>query len=178
MTPTRSTARDDRLLLWAAGWFAAAVLFHNFDHVRRGAGSVSTDVFVIGTAALPLEVGIVALVAQRHRAAALAAAIAGFSLATGYVVVHFLPARSWLSDSFTSGRNVSPLSWTAASLEVVAATALAVAGLVALKGRGGVASALQSRADQRSARALILHPVVLVMALGNLTVLLASLAQR
>ena len=90
--------------------------------------SVSRDVFWVGTSGVVIEVGIVVLVCQRHRLAPLAAVAVGWSLAPAYVLVHFLPARSWLSDSFTSAHQVSPLSWFAASLEVLAALVLGVTG--------------------------------------------------
>ncbi|MEO7429026.1 MAG: hypothetical protein ABIY48_06545, partial [Acidimicrobiales bacterium] len=105
--------RDDRLLRWTASFFAIAVVLHGLDHARRGADSLHLDVFWAGTSALTIEVGVVVLACQRHRLAPLAASVAGFLLALGYVVVHFLPARAWLSDSLTSATDVSPLSWMA-----------------------------------------------------------------
>ena len=126
---------------------------------------------------MPIEVAVVVLICQRHRLAPLAAAVTGFSLATGYVVVHFLPARSWASDSFTSGVDVSPLSWTAASLEVAAAVALGAAGLLVLRRRGGLASAARPVAGQLPLAAGILHPVALAMLAGNVILLVVSVAQ-
>lgn len=167
----------DQLLVWAATFFAAAVLVHGLDHARRGANSLSLDVFWAGTAAITLEVGIVVLVCQRHRLAPLGAAATGFSLALGYVVVHFLPARSWLSDSFTSGADVSRLSWTAASLEVLAAATLGATGLVVLRRRGGLASAARPHADQQPLGRALTHPVVLAMIGGNAVILVVSAAQ-
>jgi hypothetical protein len=166
---------DDRPLLWAAALFTFAVLVHGADHVRRGADSVGRDVFWVGTAALVLEVGVVVLVTQRHRLAPLAAVAAGFALAAGYLLVHFLPARAWLSDSFPSAVDVSPLSWGAASLEVVAALALGVAGLLVLHRRGGLASAARPNPGQLDLRAALVHPVALAMLLGNAAVLALSL---
>lgn len=163
--------------MWAATFFAAAVVVHGLDHARRGADSLRLDVFWAGTAAIALEVGVVVLVMQRHRLAPLAAAVAGLSLAVGYLVVHFLPARSWLSDSFTSGLDVSRLSWTAASLEVVAATALGAAGLVVLRRRGGLASAPPPRPDQQPPRHVAVHPVVIAMSAGNALILVISAVQ-
>jgi len=114
---------DARLMARAAIFFAFAALVHNADHLRRGGDSVSTEVFWLGSGAIILEVGLVALVFMRHAAAPLGAAIGGFALASGYVFVHFTPARGWLSDSFLSG-GPSPISWTAASLETIAALTL------------------------------------------------------
>jgi hypothetical protein len=137
----RTRPRTDGWLVAAATFFTVAVLVHNSDHLRRGVDVVSKDVFWVGTSSIIIEVGLVVLACQRHRLAPLAAAVGGLSLAAGYLVVHFLPSRSWLSDSFTSATNVSPLSWFAASLEVFAAVTLGVVGLIVLRDRGGLASA-------------------------------------
>lgn len=169
--------RDGSLVVWAAAFFTIAVLLHNADHARRGADSVGRDVFWLGTAGIALEVGVVVLATQRHRLAALAATAIGFPLALGYVVVHFLPARSLFSDSFTSATNVSRLSWSAASLEVAAALTLGIAGLVVLRRRGGVASAAQVNPDQRSVQQAVTHPIALAMILGNAILLAISFAQ-
>jgi hypothetical protein len=169
--------RGDRLLLAAATLFTVAVLIHNSDHLRRGIDSVSRQVFWVGTAGVLVEVGIVVLITQRHRVAPLAAVAIGWSLAPAYVLVHFLPARSWLSDSFTSASHVSPLSWFAASLEVVAAALLGLAGWIVLQQRGGLASAARPHAGQRSLRDALLHPLALVMLTGNVIVVAASFAQ-
>src|SRR3954465_6818665 len=89
---------DQRHLEWAAWFFTVAVIIHNADHVRRNAGALSHDVFAAGTAAMVVEVAVVVVVFLRHRLAPLLAAVAGAALAAGYVVVHFTPARGWLSD--------------------------------------------------------------------------------
>jgi hypothetical protein len=175
--PRTGADRGDRLLLWAAGFFTVAVLVHNGDHLRRGADSVSRQVFWVGTAGVLIEVGVVVLACQGHRLAPLAAVAIGWSLAPAYVLVHFLPARSWLSDSFTSAAHVSPLSWFAASLEVLAALVLGVAGWMVLQQRGGLASAARPHAAQGSWREGLLHPVALVMLAGNVVIVAASLAQ-
>jgi hypothetical protein len=173
----RTEVRTDLWLAAAATFFAAAVLIHNSDHLRRGVDSVSKDVFWVGTSSILLEVGLVVLACQRHRLAALAAAAGGLSLAAGYLLVHFLPTHSWLSDSFTSATNVSPLSWFAASLEVAAATTLGVVGLLVLRERGGLTSATRPNREQRSLRDALLHPVALAMIAGNAAILVISLAR-
>jgi hypothetical protein len=175
-TPS-GTDRGDRMLFWAAAFFAAAVLIHNSDHVRRGVDSVGRDVFWAGTSAIILEVGVVVLAVRRSRVAPAAAAMAGLALATGYIFVHFLPARSWLSDSFVSAARVSPLSWIAASLEAGAALTLGVVGLLVLRRRGGPAFSTAPRAGERSLRSALLHPVVVALVLGNAVILAISFAQ-
>ena len=176
-TRHRPGIRTDAWLAGAATVFAVAVLIHNSDHLRRGADSVNLDVFWIGTSAMFLEVGLVVLGLMRHRLAALAATAGGFSLAAGYVVTHFLPDHGFLSDSFVSATDVSPLSWTAASLEVAAAVTLGVVGLLVLRAGGGLASATRPKAEQRDLRDALLHPVALAMIAGNAVILVVSLVQ-
>jgi hypothetical protein len=161
-----------RRLVAAAAFFTFAVLIHNFDHVRRGPEGVGADVFWIGTAAIFLEVAVVVLIVRRDRRAPALAALAGFGLAIGYLVVHFLPARSWLSDSFVSNPATAALSWFAGSLEVVAALALGVAGYAALRSPAG-----RSEPPKPLGQALR-HPAAAAMILGNVVVLAASFAQR
>lgn len=176
MTTTTTPKRADAQLLHVAALlFAVAVLVHNGDHLRRGGDATHSDVFWIGTAAIVLEVAVVALAVKGHRWAPSAAALIGFPLALGYLVVHFTPARPWLSDSFL-GTGASPLSWVAGSLETVAALALGMAGVVAWRGRrvdpdgGG--------GDEVSWAATLAHPAVAALVLGNLVILAGSLLTR
>jgi hypothetical protein len=159
-----------------AALFTVAVLVHNVDHLRRGVDAVAGDVFVAGTLAIVVEVGVVWLVVAGHRLATLACVATGFSLAAGYLLVHFTPSRGWLSDSLADG-DVDWFSWVAASGETVAAAALGVVGVVAIRGMGGLGASVDGRATdgRRLVRALA-HPVVAVAALGNLAVLVVSLA--
>jgi hypothetical protein len=132
-SPAAGTAPPaDRQLMGAALVFAVAVGLHTLDHLRRGTDSTPKDVFVAGILAFVVEVGVVVVVFMRRPEAPLVAAVAGFSLAAGYVAVHFLPARGVLSDSFTSAADTSWLSWLAGTLEVAAAVALGVAGVAAM----------------------------------------------
>ncbi|MFY9586786.1 MAG: hypothetical protein WAT66_04950 [Actinomycetota bacterium] len=160
-----------RALKIAGAFFAFAVLFHNSDHARRGGESVTTDVFWIGSLAIILEVGVVALIFGDHRDAALAATLVGFSLAVGYVVVHFTPDRGWLSDSFVNG-TPALVSRAAASLEIAGALGLALAGLAAMRA-GSV-----PEQERRSVVAAFRHPIVALMAAGNLAIFLLAVAQR
>jgi hypothetical protein len=167
----------DRWLSRTAVLFTVAVIIHNSDHLRRGVNTLTVEVFWVGIAGILVEVGLVVLICQRHRFAPLAASIGGLGLAGGYLEVHFLPAHGWFSDSFTSATHVSLLSWTAASFEVVAALALAVAGLWALRRRGGLETALRPHPEQRPVIEGILHPLAVVMILSQLITLVVSFVQ-
>ena len=161
----------------AATLFAIGVVVHNADHVRRGAEAVEPDVFWLGTAAVGMEVAIVGLICQRHRTAPLAAAVAGLGLAAGYLFVHFLPERTWLSDPLVAQSDIDRWSVIAASIEVVAALALGLVGLIALRRLGGLRSAARPNPQQRSLRDALLHPVTLTFALTQIGTLAASFAQ-
>ena len=167
----------DRWLVVAAALFAVAELFHGYDHFRRGVDASPRDVFWLGTLAVVLEVVVVVLAVQRHRLAPLANAVGGATLATGYFVVHFLPQHPLFSDSFTSASSVSPLSWLAASLEIVTAAGLAIGGVTALRRRGGLTSSALPYAGQRPWPVAVRHPVALTMIAGNATLLVLSLHQ-
>jgi hypothetical protein len=173
---TADAATEARVLRGLAVLFTVAVLVHNGDHLRRGGDAVAGDVFLIGTAAIFVEVAIVALVLRGGPSAPLAA-ISALPLAVGYVVVHFTPERSWLSDSFVEG-GASAISIAAASLESASAMALGLAGLWALRARGGLAGAGAGAAaagDPPLPLATVLrHPAVLAMAAGNAVILVGS----
>jgi hypothetical protein len=168
--------RDDRRLLTAAGLFTVAVLVHNFDHVRRGVDATPDDVFWLGTAAIAVEVAVVVLICARHRWAPLAAAVIGGSLAVGYLVVHFLPERGWASDSFVSAGYVNPVSWFAATSELLAAAVLAVTGVVAVR-HEGLEAAASPRDDELPLGRAVRHPLAVTMIVGNAVVLAASFVQ-
>lgn len=163
------------MLRWAVLFFSVAVLAHNSDHARRGGDSVSLDLFVVGSLAILIEVAIVVLVLQRHRVAPLAASVTGFSLAAGYVLAHVLPPRGWVSDALFSG-GASPLSQSAAILEIAAALTLGIVGTVVLRRRGGLVSAARDHAAARPLAAALVEPATVAMALGNAVILVVSVA--
>jgi hypothetical protein len=166
----------ERVLRAAAVAFAVVVLLHGADHLRRGADATPGDVFVVGSLAIVVEVGVVALVFARHRLAPIAATAAGLGLAAGYLVVHFTPTRSWLSDSFPGG-DVGVVSWAAGSAEVVAALLLGWSGARLAFGAPALAMASADRSDDddRGWRGA-LHPVVVGMAIGNVAIFVAAVA--
>src|SRR3954447_11944051 len=128
------------VLTRAATLFAAAVIVHNSDHLRRGVSNAHHDVLAAGTASIAVEIAIVVLVFQHHRLAPIASLIAGTFLALGYLEVHFLPAHAVLSDPLTDVAHRSVLSSTAASLELTAAVILSIAAIDVMRRRGGLAS--------------------------------------
>ena len=124
--------RADRVLSYATIFFAAAFLFHNADHMRRGFDTVTPEVLGAGYVASVGALFVIALVIMRHRFAPLVAVAVGFSTALGVAATHLLPQWSSFSDSFPDGR-IDALSWTAGVLEVVGAFALGAAGWYVLR---------------------------------------------
>lgn len=172
---TAETDNEARRLRMTAAVFVMAVLFHNSDHLRRGGDSVPASVFWVGSAAILVEVAIVALAFAPHRITPFAAVVAGFGLALGYMTVHFTPQRSFFSDSFVSG-GASPLSIIAASAETAAALYLAFVGLELGRRRGWTVPTWPG--DAASVLRAFRHPLVAVMAVGNLIIFIGSLATR
>ncbi len=152
--------------------FAVAVLVHNGDHLRRGGDAVATDVLVLGSFGMVVEVAVVALVLMDHRWGPLAAASVGASLTVGYLLVHLAPERSWFSDSLSAGEDVTWFSWIAVIGLIAASVVLAAAGWSELRRRGGLESAVRSRSTSGSA----FHPVTVVVAIGNAVIFAGSIA--
>src|SRR4051812_7519131 len=167
-TITTDTRLDQRLRL-SACCFAVAVLVHNFDHVRRGADGINLDVFWAGTLALTVEVGVVLLVLMRHRAAPLAAAVIGLSLAAGYAFVHFTPEHGWLSDSLLT--TSKPISIVAALLEAGTALWLGLTGFQIVRRDGLASAAAGPTLDEVPVGIALRHPAVLALIIGNALVL-------
>jgi hypothetical protein len=167
----------DRALARAATLFAVAVIVHNADHLRRGVEHLHTDVFASGMFGIVLEVAIVILVMQRHRLAPMICLFGGLALAAGYLEVHIAPAHGLLSDSFTSDPHTSPLSWAAASGEIIAAILLSVVGGAVFARRGGPISAARPYAGQRSLSYAAATPVALLLIITQLAAAGLSIAQ-
>jgi hypothetical protein len=116
--------------LRAAGiLFAAGSAIHVADHLRRGQGSVTDTLNAVGTLALVLQVVLVTLILTRHRLAPLAAVAVGPSLALGFLAAHWTPHWSDISDPLWDMTSSWPaLSYAAATLEIVGAVAVGLAG--------------------------------------------------
>ena len=131
-------------LVAAACLFAAGSAVHLVDHLRRGQGSVTEELYWAGNLALVVQVAVVTLVLARHRLAPLAAAVAGFPLALGFAAAHWLPEWSALSDSFVEG-GASAFSLVASGLEIAGALAVGAAGLFVVRS-GGLSAAASGAA--------------------------------
>jgi isoaspartyl peptidase/L-asparaginase-like protein (Ntn-hydrolase superfamily) len=132
--------RDQRLLNQASVLFAIGLVIHTADHLRRGASSVSAELWGAGTVAAVVAVAALVVVHTGRPGAPLVAVAAGFPLAVGYMSAHLLPEWSVLSDPYP-GNDVDQLSWIATLTEITGALAFGTAGAVVLHRRGGLASA-------------------------------------
>jgi len=126
----------------AALAFAFGALVHNGDHFRRGLSSVTPQLQAVGWLGMTLSVVAIVVVLSGHRTAPLVAVSAGFPLALGFTAAHWLPHWSSLSDSFVEG-GAGWLSIVASLLEIGGALWLGVAGVVALRRTGGLASVVR-----------------------------------
>ena len=128
---------DERRQRWLAlaGWaFAVGSAVHLFDHLRRGQGSVTEELYWLGNVALVVQVVVITLIVTRHRLAPLLAASFGFPLALGFFAAHWLPEWSAISDPLYE--NGSVFSYIASTMEIGAALAVGVAGLAIIRARG------------------------------------------
>lgn len=124
--------RLGRRLVFAGLLFAGGSGVHVLDHLRRGQGSVSDELYWAGNLALILQVAVITLVLTRHRLAPFAAVAAGFPLGLGFTAAHWLPEWSVLSDSFVQG-GADAFSLIASGMEVIGALAVGLAGLAVLR---------------------------------------------
>lgn len=135
MADDRDDARQRRLV--AAGWlFAVGSGVHIFDHLRRGQGSVSEELYWLGNVALVLQVVVITLIFTRHRLAPLAAVAAGFPLALGFAAAHWAPEWSAISDPLTEIDSWRWFSYLASTLEIAGALAVGVTGLAIVRANG------------------------------------------
>ncbi len=125
-------AREQRVLRYAAMVFAAGFVFHNIDHLRRGIGVLTPEVFwggvVLGVASLIA----IALALAGHRLAPSIAVVVGLGGALAVAASHLLPHWSSFSDAFPGG-HADAISWAAVISEIVGALGLGAAGVLALR---------------------------------------------
>lgn len=123
--------------LWVAGIvFAGGSAIHLIDHLRRGQGSVTDTLYLLGNVGLLFQVSTITLVLTRNRLAPIAAAFTGFAMAVGFAAAHWLPTWSAMSDPVWKIHSLTWLSWVASTAEFAGALAVALAGLAILRARG------------------------------------------
>lgn len=135
-----SASRTDRVLRYAALLYAAGLVLHLADHVRRGFDVLTPEVQVAGYISTAVGLLAITLVVARHRWAPLVTAVIGVPIALGIAAVHLLPRWSVLSDAFPFARDtgVTLLSWTVVLIEILGALALGLAGAACLRGSGRI----------------------------------------
>lgn len=116
--------------------FALGSAVHLVDHLRRGQGSITDELYWAGNLALVVQVAVITLVATAHRLAPLAAAAAGFPLAAGFLAAHWMPEWNALSDPVWQVTSLPGLSYVASALEIAGALAVGVAGLAIVRAQG------------------------------------------
>jgi hypothetical protein len=136
----------ERSLRLAGYLFAVGSAVHLFDHLRRGQGSVTEELYWVGNLALVLQVAVITLILTRHRLAPLAAIAAGFPLALGFFAAHWLPEWSALSDPLWEIHSARWLSYIASSLEILGALAIGVTSLQIMRHRDWDRAGLRPRA--------------------------------
>jgi hypothetical protein len=121
-------------LQYSAGLYLVGLIAHTLDHIRRGTGLITPEVFWAGMVSTAAGVITVFLVYTRHRWAPAVAAVFGLPVALGVAAVHFLPSWGVLSDPFPGGgvRGVTGVSWIVVSVEIAGALALSFSGIRAL----------------------------------------------
>jgi hypothetical protein len=136
----KSAGRTNRHSEWfllelAAAVYTIGLVSHTLDHIRRGTGLLTPEVFWAGMVSTVLGGVTVVLIFVRSRQAPRFAAVTGFPVAIGVAAVHFLPAWGALSDPFPGGelRGVTMGSWIVVSIEIAGAAALGFAGILALR---------------------------------------------
>ena len=124
--------RDRRVLRSAALLFAAGLLIHVADHLRRGMDVLTSEVVWAGNVSTLLVVATIALALAGYRLAPLIAVAVGFSQALGVAAVHLLPNWGAFSDSLPDG-GVDALSWVAVLAEIVGAVVFGAVGVYILR---------------------------------------------
>ena len=132
LSDRRRELRLYRMLNYAACFFAASLVIHGADHLRRGFTAVTAEVLWGGSLLSVAGLATVLFVLCGHRLAPLLAVVVGFPTALGVAASHLLPRWSALSDSFVSG-DADLLSWVVVLAEIVGAFMLGVAGARTLR---------------------------------------------
>lgn len=145
--------KGGRQTLVSTGWlFAGGSAIHVVDHLRRGQGSVTEELYWLGTTALVMQVVLVVLAVTRHRLAPLVAVAIGYPLALGFLAAHWLPEWSALSDPVSEIDSWAWLSVVASIAEIAGGLAVATAGLVMVRRQGLASFALRAPGPRRAVR--------------------------
>ena len=120
----------DRFLRGAALLYGAGLALHTADHIRRGVGVLTPEVYWAGAISTIAGLVTLVLVLARHRWAPLVAAVVGFQVALGTAAVHLLPHWSSFSDALPGahGTGVTAFTWPAVIIEIVGALLMGIAG--------------------------------------------------
>src|SRR5947209_932688 len=115
--------------------YAFGLIVHTGDHLHRGIGVLTPEVFWAGNISTVLGAVVIALVLVGHPGAPLLATLLGFTVAPGVAAAHLLPHWSAFSDAFPGahGTGVTPVSWAVVLLEIAGHVALAGAGAACLR---------------------------------------------
>ncbi len=127
--------RRERVLVMAGVCFAVGTAIHLVDHLRRGQGSVTELLYLMGNIGLILQITAITLILTRHRLAPVAAVATGFPLALGFGVAHWLPHWSAMSDPVWQISSWRWFSFIASTVEIVGALAIGIAGLAVIRAR-------------------------------------------
>ena len=127
----RDARRIDALTA-ASVAFGLTILFHGADHIRRGAGSLTREVFWGGAVLALVNFSVIGLVLRRHPRAPLFCAFVGLWSAAGVSAAHLAPHWSAFSNPYPD-LSLDALAWTAMLSEVVAALVLAAVAIAALR---------------------------------------------
>lgn len=139
----------DRLV--RAGWlFAGGSAIHLIDHLRRGQGSITEELYWLGNVALVLQVVVITLVVTRHERAPSVAAVGGSVLGIGFLAAHWVPEWSAVSDPVWQIDSLVWFSTLASTAEIVGAFAVAAAGMSVVRSRDHRHPPGSSSIDERS----------------------------
>jgi hypothetical protein len=127
----RAARRMDPLAV-AAVVFGLTILFHAADHIRRGIGPLTPEVFWGGAALALMNFAVIGVVLSRRPRAPLFCAFVGLWTAGVVSAAHIAPHWSSFSDPYPD-QSLDALAWTAMLSEVVAALVLAAVAIAALR---------------------------------------------
>jgi hypothetical protein len=126
------TGRRINLLALAAVVFGLTILFHGADHIRRGTGPLTPEVYWGGAVLALVNFTVIGFVLRRHPRAPLLCAFVGLWTAAGVSAAHLAPHWSAFSDPYPD-QSLDALAWVAMLSEVVAALVLAAVAIAALR---------------------------------------------